>query len=126
MAIVYIEEVGGPIRVCSKQATADALGVTSADVDLSELAHPTEHYTLLDGVLVELTDVITEAAVVAEEAWVTEQLTDADVAVRKHDDGHGRVDGTKAEWRTYRNALRDHIQSGVIMGSRPTKPGAPV
>jgi hypothetical protein len=122
MAIVFIEEVGGSVRICSKQATADALGIASADVDLIDLLHPTEHYTLVDGSLVELTEDITAAAVVVEQEWVNTQLAESDNAIRKHNDGHTRVVGTKAAWRVYRNALRDRVQDGVIIGTRPVAP----
>jgi hypothetical protein len=123
MAIVFIEEVGAPIRVCSKQVTAERLGIAWADVDLTNLEHLTEHYTLSGGSLVELTAVIDAAVVEAEKRWVEEQLVEADNAIRKHNDLHSRTVATKAEWRTYRNALRDHVISDVVQGTRPTQPG---
>lgn len=57
-----------------------------------------------------------------EVSWVTTELGDADKEVLKHDDSHGRVTGTKPQWRTYRNALRDHVIDGVVMGGRPPRP----
>ena len=57
-----------------------------------------------------------------EKAWVKSELELADVEVRKFNDGHTRTAGTLPAWRTYRNALRDYIQSDVIIGSRPVSP----
>jgi len=91
MSIVFIEEVGAPIRVCSKEATALALGVAHADLDLSELVHPTEHYTLVDGKLVELTELITKTKIevtnkdarakLAETDWYYIRFQETGVAV---------------------------------------------
>jgi hypothetical protein len=122
MAIVFIEETNGPIRVCNKQATAEKLGIAWADVDLSELVHPTEHYTLSGGVLVELTDAIDAAALEVEKQWVQGELNAADITINKLMDSHGRTTGDVAQWRTYRNDLRDYIISDVIQGVRPTQP----
>ena len=57
-----------------------------------------------------------------EKAWVKSELELADIEVRKFNDGHTRTAGTLPAWRTYRNALRDYIQSDVIIGSRPVSP----
>ena len=122
MAIVFIEEVGAPIRVCSKQATADKLGIASADVDLEGITHRTEHYTLSGGVLVELTDVITEAAVVAEDAWIKEEMANADIQIAILEDGDPRGKASIASWRSYRKDLRNRVTGGVITGTRPVRP----
>ena len=59
----------------------------------------------------------------AEQAWVVAELSSADVEIRKHEDGAARVKGTNVQaWRTYRNELRDYVQSGVVIGERPVKP----
>jgi hypothetical protein len=58
----------------------------------------------------------------SEVSWVSAELAAADIEVLKHDDSHGRVTATKPAWRTYRNALRDHVIGGVVQGARPTKP----
>lgn len=57
-----------------------------------------------------------------EESWVSQELSTSDIEVRKHDDSHSRTVGTKPQWRTYRNALRDHVIGGVVQGTRPTRP----
>lgn len=58
-----------------------------------------------------------------EEAWVTQQLEEADKEVLKFEDGHSRTQGAGVGlWRTYRNALRDHVIEGVVQGTRPVKP----
>jgi len=59
----------------------------------------------------------------AEQAWVVAELSSADVEIRKHEDGAARVKGANVQaWRTYRNELRDYVQSGVVIGERPVKP----
>jgi len=59
----------------------------------------------------------------AEQAWIEAEMVAADKEVKKFDDGHTRPKGANVqEWRTYRNALRDYIQAGVIVGERPVSP----
>lgn len=66
----------------------------------------------------------TEELNAVEAAFVSSELVNADIEVRKWEDGHARTTGTNiAQWRSYRNALRDHIIGGVVQGNRPTKPG---
>lgn len=66
-----------------------------------------------------------EELVAVEVAFVNSELTAADIEVRKWADGHARKAGANiAQWRAYRNALRDHIIGGAVQGARPTKPGA--
>ena len=58
-----------------------------------------------------------------EQAWVVSELSSADIEIRKHEDGAARVKGANVQaWRTYRNDLRDYVQSGVVTGERPVKP----
>ena len=58
-----------------------------------------------------------------EQAWIEAEMVAADKEVKKFDDGHTRPKGANVqEWRTYRNALRDYIQAGVIVGERPVSP----
>ena len=58
-----------------------------------------------------------------EQAWVVAELAQADIEIRKHEDGHARKKGASAgAWRTYRNDLRDYVQDGVVVGERPVKP----
>jgi len=55
--------------------------------------------------------------------WVSEELAMSDIEIRKHEDSAPRVKGTNVQaWRTYRNDLRDYVQSGVVIGERPVKP----
>ena len=123
MTIVFIEEVGGPVRVCSKQATADLLGVESADVDLTTYTHPA-HYTLVSGVMT-LIQAEHDAYDVAEEReWISAELLYADIQIAYLDDGDTRQSPPPSDWREYRKALRNRVQAGVIVGpSRPVRPG---
>lgn len=58
-----------------------------------------------------------------EQAWAEQELAKADKEVFKFEDGHARsMRGTIGAWRTYRNALRDHVIDGVVQGPRPTAP----
>ena len=58
-----------------------------------------------------------------EQAWLVAELAQADIEIRKHEDGHARKKGASAgAWRTYRNDLRDYVQDGVVVGERPVKP----
>ena len=58
-----------------------------------------------------------------EQAWVLAEIKEADVEVRKFEDGAARARGASVTvWRTYRNELRDYIQGGTIVGVRPTSP----
>ena len=66
---------------------------------------------------------ITQQFADSEQAWVVAELFSADVEIRKHEDGAARVKGANVQaWRTYRNDLRDYVQSGVVTGERPVKP----
>lgn len=61
---------------------------------------------------------------IQEQEWVESEIVAANKEVRKHDDNHGRVNGTKPQWQAYRNALRDRVIGGVIQGD-PSKAGRP-
>jgi hypothetical protein len=124
MAIVFIEEVGGSIRICSKQATADALGIESADLDVDGLAHPTGCYTLDTGVitLIQANADVYDADL--EQEWCRSELAAADIEIAYLIDGDPRQSPPPSDWYGYRKALRDRVQGGVIIGaSRPVSPG---
>jgi hypothetical protein len=84
---------------------------------------PTGNAVLIDGTYYREYRAFTADELAAGEvSWVASELSAADIEILKHDDGHGRVTATKPQWRTYRNALRDHVIGGVVQGARPTKP----
>ena len=57
------------------------------------------------------------------EKWVSEELDMSDIEIRKHEDGAPRVKGANVQaWRTYRNELRDYVQSGVVAATKPARP----
>lgn len=55
-----------------------------------------------------------------ENAWASQELSNANREVRKHNDANGRTVGTKPQWVAYRNALRDHVIGGVVQDTRAT------
>lgn len=97
---------------------------TPATLGADEVALNT--FTVVDGEAIQdkraKTDVEKSAA---EQNWVRSELERSDVMVNRHQDNHGRPPaGTLAAWRTYRNALRDHVINDVVQGARPTAPDA--
>lgn len=58
-----------------------------------------------------------------EQVWVRQELERADTMIFRFEDNHGRPpSGNMAQWRSYRNDLRDHVINDVVMGPRPAAP----
>ena len=125
MAIVYIEEVGGSIRICSKQATADALGIASADLDVDGLSHPTSCYTLDTGVITLIQAKADTYDADLEQEWCRSELAEADIQIAFLIDGDVRQSPPPSDWYGYRKELRNRVTGGVIIGD-PSTSGRPV
>ena len=96
---------------------------TEAVVDNKDGDVPTGKCTLInDQYVVEYRDFTAEELAEKEQLWAKEELELADHEMAKHDDLHSRKVSTPAAWRTYRNALRDHVIGGVVQGDRPVRP----
>jgi hypothetical protein len=127
MTIVYIEEEGGSIWICSEQSTADDSGIESADVDLNGLTHPTGCYTLNTGALVLIQAKADTYDANLEQEWCRVELAAADIQIAYLIDGDTRQSPPPSDWYTYRKELRNRVTSGVIIGDpssagRPTRP----
>lgn len=60
-----------------------------------------------------------------EQSWAAGELDRADKMIFQFEDNHGRPPaGNMAQWRAYRNALRDHVINDVVQGVRPDAPDA--
>ena len=57
-----------------------------------------------------------------EQSWVRAEMENATIEIQNHEDGGARAKGSLPAWRAYRNALRDYVQSGVVVGERPVSP----
>jgi hypothetical protein len=124
MAIVYIEEVGGSIRICSKQATADALGIESADLDVNGLTHPASCYTLTAGVITMIQANADTYDADLEQVWCKSELAFADIQIAYLIDGDVRQSPPPSDWYAYRKDLRNRVTGGLIIGD-PTNAGRP-
>lgn len=115
---------GAHVAVCSKASSVPN------GVDFIEVTEvPSSAYRnawRINGDVVDLDPAkVLEIDTKVEKAWVQEELDSADITLNKVQDGHGRRPaGNEAQWRKYRNALRDHVIGDVIQGPRPTRPGA--
>jgi len=98
-------------------------GVESVEFQRGGLPATPEALTIVGGAI-EVDPVKVESLnTLAEEAWVAEELAGADVVVNMKADGHSRGSaGNLAQWRQYRNDLRNHVIGGVVQGERPSKP----
>jgi len=102
------------------------------EVVISEAWHEegTSWLAALRGVGVEVIPVFTPMDKAAHpinvkiaQKWVSEELAMSDIEIRKHEDGAPRVKGANVQaWRTYRNELRDYVQSGVVAATKPARP----
>lgn len=57
-----------------------------------------------------------------EQEWVNSEMIICRNAIDELEDGDPRARSTIVAWRQYRKDLRNHVVSGVIMGSRPARP----
>lgn len=56
-----------------------------------------------------------------EQLWVISELNYADVQIALHGDGDPRASSTIGDWVEYRKSLRNRVQDGNIIGSRPER-----
>lgn len=90
MTVVFIEEVGGPLRVGSNPAIAEREGIAWADVDVSALAQPPHCYTLVNGAAVEIA-----AEVDSHTMALAKQARDEALDALEYDFGDGRIMQTR-------------------------------
>lgn len=57
-----------------------------------------------------------------EQVFIEQELRLSDINIAYHDDADTRAVSTISAWREYRKSLRNYIQNGVIVGTKPNRP----